>query len=272
MMAAEDEVQQQNADLQTLNAIAESLNRLLDSKEILQYTVDQTRTLLETDAAWLYLLNEKDQLILSAQTGLSSTYVRGMRKLALGEALEGRVAAENKAQFIEVNPADTQAHKIWIDKEELQALAAVPITRPRSQAGQTDAHVVGVLAIGKRTTPFNFLWSPRQVRLLSSIANQVALAIDNARLYTQIQEDHSYVSTGNEVLREVNELLLQRNARLEEFFRDELSPALVTASQVLNRLLVDNALVTAETQKQVALDIKEIIERLDDMLQHVLER
>jgi GAF domain-containing protein len=269
MMAAEDEVQQQNVDLQTLNAIAESMNRILDSKEILQYSVNQTQALLKTDAAWLYLINERNQLILSAHIGLSNTYVRGMNQLALGEGLEGQVAAENKAQFIEVNPADTRAYKIWVDREKLRGLAAVPITRPRSQAGQTDTHVIGVLAVGKHTTPFNFLWSPREVRLLSSIANQLALAIDSARLYTQIQEDHTYLSGGNEVLREVNELLLQRNAVLEGFFQDDLGAALTMASQVINRLLVDSAPVNAETQKQVALDMEKIIHRLDYMLQHM---
>jgi GAF domain-containing protein len=192
-----------------------------------------------------------------------------MNQLAMGEGLEGQVALGNVAQFIEVNPADTRAYKIWVDKEQLRALAAVPITRPRSQAGQTDAHVIGVLAVGKRTMPHKFLWSPREVRLLASIANQLALAIDNARLYAKIQEDHASLSAGNEVLREVNELLLQRNALLEGFFRDDLAAALTTANQVINGLLVDQSPVTAEMQTQIANDMKKIIERLDDMLQHI---
>lgn len=270
MMAAEDEVQQQNSDLQTLNAIAESMNRILDSKETLQYAVSQTQALLEADAAWLYLINERDQLVLSAHIGLSNTYVRGMNQLALGQGLEGQVAAGNVAQFIEVNPADTRGHKIWVDKEQLRALAAVPITRPRSQDGHMDAHVIGVLAVGKRSTPAKFLWSPREVRLLSSIANQLALTIDNARLYAQIQEDHVSLSAGNQVLREVNELLLQRNALLEGLFRDDLTTALITVSQVADRLSVDQTPLTAEAQKQAALDLKEIINKLGDMLQRVL--
>jgi GAF domain-containing protein len=270
MMAAEDEVQQQNADLYALNTIAELMNRLLDSKEILQYAVEQTETLLVTDAAWLYLIDERDQLILSAHTGLSTTYVRGMNQLALGQGIEGQVAAENKALFVEVNPTDTSAHKIWVDKEGLRALAAVPIIRTRSQAGRTNTHVIGVLAIGKHQTPPNFSWSPREVRLLSSIANQLALAIDNARLYAQIQDDHTNVSIGNKILREVNELLLQRNARLEEFFRDDLRTTLVEAGQTLKRLLAVNSSFTAEGQKQAALDIRKIIKQLEDILNTTL--
>lgn len=266
MMAAEDEVQQQNADLYALNTIAELMNRLLDSKEILQYAVEQTETLLVTDAAWLYLIDERDQLVLSAHTGLSTTYVRGMNQLALGQGIEGQVAAENKALFVEVNSADTSVHKIWVDKEGLRALAAVPIIRTRVEQGRTDTRVIGVLAIGKHQTPPNFSWSPREVRLLSSIANQLALAIDNARLYAQIQDEHTNVSTGNKILREVNELLLHRNARLEEFFRDDLRTALVEAGQTLTCLLAGDSPPTAEAQKQAASDIKRIIEQLDGIL------
>jgi GAF domain-containing protein len=126
------------------------------------------------------------------------------------------------------------------------------------------------LAVGKRSTPSKFLWSPREVRLLSSIANQLALAIDNARLYAKIQEDHVSLSAGNQVLREVNELLLQRNARLEGFFRDDLTAALISAHQVVNRLLGDQDPVASETHKQVALDMKKIIDRLNDTLQKIL--
>jgi GAF domain-containing protein len=270
MMAAEDEVQQHNTDLQTLNALAEMLNRTLEAGEILRCAVEQTVKILTTDAAWLYLIDEKNQLTLSAHTGLSNAYVRGMSQLSLGEGLEGQVAAENMAQFIEVNPADTRAHKIWVDKEGFRSLAAVPITRPQAKAKPSDSLVIGVLAVGKHTASSGFLWSPREVRLLSSIANQLALAIDNARLYAQLYEGHTELSVGNEILRELNEMLLQRNSVLEEFIQDDLEAALTTISQMANRLLANDAPVSAETPQPVAQDIKKVIHRLDEMMQRLM--
>jgi GAF domain-containing protein len=261
MMEAEDEVQQQNTDLQTLNTIAELMNRTLNLKEILQYAVEQSRTILETDAAWIYLLNEQGKLELAAHNGLSHTYVRGMHQLALGESLEGQVAAENMAQFIQVTSTDT--HKIWVDKEQLHALAAVPITRPETRAGRSGTYVVGVLATGKRTLPPH-LWTPREVRLLASIANQFALAIDNAQLYAQLQENQANLSAGNEILREVNDMLLRRNAFLEGFIQDDLSAALITASQAVTQLTGETP---AETRRQAVTTLQKVINRLDDMAQ-----
>lgn len=264
MMEAEDEVQQQNTDLQTLNTIAELMNRSLNLKEILSCAVEQTRAILDTDAAWIYLLNDNNLLELSAHSGLSNTYVRGMHQLTLGESFEGQVALQNMAQFIQVNSTNT--YKIWVDKEQLHALAAVPITRPQIQTGQTTSHVVGVLAVGKRTLPFHY-WTPREVRLLSSMANQFALAIDNALLYTQLQEDQANLSAGNQILREVNDMLLQRNAFLEGFIQDDLSAALVTASQALSQLAEETP---SQTRQEAVVTLQNIINRLDEMVQFMM--
>jgi GAF domain-containing protein len=248
MMEAEDEVQQHNLDLQTLNTISEMMNRTLDLKEILQCAVEQTQITLKTDAAWLYLINEKQQLGLRAHAGLSEVYVRGMQCMQLGDGLEGRVAAENKAGFVENISTDPNGHKIWVDKEGLRSLAAVPLTCPGSeqQTGKPVSEVVGVLAVGLRARPNStdigsplaeeHVWSPRETRLLTSISNQVAFAINNARLYTRLQDSEISVRTGNEVLRTINDMLLEKNSFLDGFIQDDLLASLATASQILQHL------------------------------------
>jgi len=271
MMEAEDEVQQQNGDLQTLNTIAEMLNRTLNLKEILQCAVDQTRAILQTDAAWIYLVNDSHQLELAAYTGLSTTYVRGMHHLQPGEGLEGCVAAENKARFVADVSADSQTHKFWVDKEKLEALAAVPITRPelKPRISPVTSHVVGVLAIGKRTRLAR-AWSPREMRLLSSIANQFALAIDNAQLYTQVQEDYTTLHAGNEVLREINQMLLEKNTSLESFIQEDLASALTAASLSLTHLANKNSTHLTAGQKQDIVTLQKIVNRLNDMTKEYL--
>jgi GAF domain-containing protein len=264
MMEAEDEVQQQNADLQTLNTISEMINRTLDLREILQCTVSQTQTTLKTDAAWLYLIDERNQLEMQAHTGLSTDYVRGMQFLKLGKGIEGRVAFENKAHFVESVLKDTQGHTIWVDKEQLQALAAVPITRPGSKSnketGQTNSNVIGVLATGKRSQAY--VWSPREVRLLTSIANQVALAIDNARLYAQVHEGEVGLRAGNQILQEINDMLLEKNANLEGFIQSDLTPALAMATRILHSLLAKDAETLTDRQQKDVATLEKIVGRL----------
>jgi GAF domain-containing protein len=263
MMEAEDEVQQQNTDLQTLNNISEMINSTLDLKEILQCTVSETQNTLKTDAAWLYLIDERKQLELSAHTGLSLEYVRGMQFIKVGSSIEGRVVTENKASFVESVTDDVYGHKIWVDKEQLQALAAVPITRPLGEEhGQAETKVIGVLAVGKKKDAY--LWTPREVRLLTSIANQVAPAIDNARLYSKVQEGEVGLRTGNEILQEINDMLLEKNANLEDFIHSDLGPALTMATQVLNSLTDEMATLNNSQQRNVNT-LQKIMNRLNEL-------
>lgn len=268
MMEAEDEVQQQNIDLQTLNAIAEMVNHSLNLKEILQFTAEQTKMLLNSEAAWLYLINERSHLELHAHVGLSPTYVRGMKSLRLGDSVEGLVVAENKPHFIKTILDDSYPHKIWIDKEGLHALAAVPITRPERQnsAGQGRSEVIGVLAVGKRVGQ-PYAWSPREMRLLTSIANQIAPAIDNARLYAQLQEDQASLKVGNEILRSINDMLLEKNASLEKIVQDGLKPALERAGQILGYLEDENPQTLSRTYKKDIASLQQIVRRLSELTQ-----
>lgn len=273
MVEAEKEVRRQNADLQTLNAIAEQMNRTLNLKEILQNAVGQTRATLNTDAAWLYLVNESGQLEMGAHTGLSKAYVRAMQRLKPEDSVEGRVAVENNAYFIESIVKEGVAHKIWVDKEGLQSLAAAPVTRPEPQdsAGQTGSLVIGVLAAGT-TGPQPYTWTPRERQLLTSIANHVALAIDNARLYEKLRENEAGLRAGNQVLQEVNNMLSAENALFSEFMRGHLQPGLAESKQVLERLLTPNSGPLNESQKQELISLQKILDHLNEMFRGVLHK
>ncbi len=263
MMEAEDEVQQQNTDLKTLNAIGEMMTKTLNLSEILQCTVDQTRATLNTDAAWLYLINEKNELELRAHVGLSSDYVIGMSCLGPGEGLEGQVALENKAHFVKAIPEDVRNYKIWVDKEGLHALAAVPISRPEidEQEERTGSYVIGVLVTGKRAVQTHS-WTPREMRLLTSIAYQVALAIDNARLHAQVQDEEIGLRAGNQVLREINDMLLEKNAFLEGFIHDDVTSNLAIASEILQQLRIENSTASADTLNQNLDVLQNVISHL----------
>jgi hypothetical protein len=186
------------------------------------------------------------------------------------------VASQNKADFIQNISADPRIHKIWVDKERLQALAAVPLTSPETDAEHGDqsvSKVVGVLAVGMRASsnPSQatqqsencYVWTPRQMRLLSSIANQVALAINNAGLYARLRDSELEARTGNEVLNTINDMLLEKNSFLEGFIHDDLMAGLKKAGEVLKHLLTATSSVQGETQKNELISLQEIISRLE---------
>ena len=267
-VAVDKEVQQQYADLQTLNTIAEIINRSLDLSVILQSAVEQTKVALQTDAAWLYLMTKDNHLEIEAHTGLSTDYLRGMQRLQPNEGVEGFVVAENKSQFISSTLEESHKHKIWVDKEKLQALAVVPITRPdqNEPATQPQSHVIGVLIVGHRAVQ-SYAWSEREMRLLTSIANQIAPAIDNARLYAKVRDDEAGQRTGNEILRALNDMLIEKNAFLEGFTEQDLAPALLRMSQLIDGLTSESPAAFSEQQKQAVIKLHKIVRRLTSLAQ-----
>lgn len=251
MMEAEDEVQQQNADLQTLNTIATALNRTLELKEVLKCAVEQASQTLESETAWLYLLDETGKLRLRAYIGLSEIYRRGMQFLRIGEGLEGRVVATGQPVMIESFPEGSGNQKFWVEKEGLYAMAVVPL--PAIPPAQKDlppvSHAVngvtGVLAVGYRqpspqTAGKSHLWNPREMRLLNSIANLVSLAIHNARLHSRLRDGEISARTGNEILTNVNKMLLERNTGLVNFIEQDVFGRVSNANQLINNLLSTN--------------------------------
>lgn len=254
---ASHELRQQNIDLQIIIALSELVNRSLDMDEILQCAVDQTRVILETDAAWLYI-TEGQELRLQAHVGLSKNYVHGMRRLKADESIEGKVFSSNQASFIA--SLDHHTRKIWLDKENLQSLAAIPITRryTAEQDASLGWEVLGVLATGKRgSQPYK--WSIQDMDLLAAIANQVALAVDKAQSYEAIQQKEMSLQGSNDILREVNDMLIQTNETFEKFVEQDLQPSLTKASELLTQINFDR--LTATEQKHLAA-VQEIIQHV----------
>ncbi len=263
------EVQQQNLDLQIMIAFSEMMGRSLNLGEVLQNAVEQTKTILGTDAAWLYLVDEKQTLKMEAHTGLSKDYVHGMRRLEQGDAPENEAMTKNKPLFI---PAITaHPHKIWVDKEGLQAVAVVPLTCPElNQEGQQVGwRKIGVLVTGKRGTE-SHKWNMRETSLLISIANQLAVAIDNARLYANVQDNERSLRGSNDILREINDMLIQKNASFEKFIHRDLRPAMNQARESVQYLLTKNSDTLNKSQKQHLLTLQQVMERLEQLSQQVL--
>jgi GAF domain-containing protein len=210
MMEAEEEVQRHNADFVTLNDISEMLVQTLELGPVLAEVLGRIKQMLQTEAAWLYLMedsdNERAGLRLAAYEALSEEFVTAVRHLPILDTLEGEVALENKARHLnDVSQAMTQC-QVMHEMEQVQAVAAVPLSCPEVMIdGRAHRRVVGVLVVAMRQS---HTWQPRQIRLLNTVANQMGFAINNALLYAQVKEDMEAYSVSNQFLKQVNDALM----------------------------------------------------------------
>jgi len=197
MISAEEESERYSTDFAVLNAIGELLLRLNDDPALVLYElIVKIREAVPAKAAWLYLRDghqdDGDQLEMRAHVGLSREFVEGRTVLAWGEGVEGQAAQSGEGVFIE----DMELIDASDLERELGSMAILPLLG----AGG----VVGVLAVGmdSRTQ-----WRPRQVRLLTTISQQMGMAVENGRLSQQIQSSLQSLADSNQTLYEIRQLL-----------------------------------------------------------------
>lgn len=173
----EQGVKERTQALETSVEVSRSLSTILDPDQLLREVVYQVRDAFNYYHAHIYLLDETtQQLRMAGGTGAAGqTMLDAGHALALGQGLVGRAAATNTAVLV---PDVTQEPQ-WLPNPLLpdtKAETAVPIS--------IGDKLLGVLDVQHNVT--NGL-NEENVTLLQAIADQVAIALQNARQLTQTE-------------------------------------------------------------------------------------
>jgi len=140
--------------------------------DILHLIVTVTAEVLGSNICSLMLIDEKiNALVVRATQSISEEYNK-KPPLKIGEGIAGKVALENKPIAVkEVAKEKEYKHKDIAKKEGLSSLLCVPMS--------VKGKVIGVINC-YTSKPHNF--SDEEVEILTTIANQAAVAIENTQL------------------------------------------------------------------------------------------
>ena len=176
-----EETQQRNRELQALYTVSNKISRSVDIGPLMQAALVTTIEVLKVDAGRLYVFDGKiNALRLAAHWGVSEDQLRGVGDYAPGEGVIGRIFVENRPFVfadVETDPNyQAMARGKLAQRGSYRSVAGLPITikdRP-----------VGVIYLyGKAVRKF----TPQDIELLSSIGDQIGVAVENARLFQEIQ-------------------------------------------------------------------------------------
>jgi len=144
--------------------------------ELLAELLDRVREVMEVDTVAILLLeSDGDELVAWAARGLEEEVELGLR-IPVGAGFAGRIAATKAPVRIDDVKSADLANAMLKDKG-IHCLLGVPLL--------AEGRVIGVIHVGK-LTPYQF--TTDDTHLLQLVADRVALAIDNARLF---EEEHS---------------------------------------------------------------------------------
>jgi PAS domain S-box-containing protein len=170
-----DEMRRTGEQLSALNRISLTASSSIHLDEVLANTVDTIFPLLQVDSVRIYLLDEVGQhLYLAASRGLSQRFLEKphVQRRALGEGLLGRAGQQGRAVIVE---DWTQVGTPFVDdvvEEGLHSVAYIPL--------HSKGRSMGVLGVSSHS---NQKFSGQQVEFLTSIGNQIGMAVENANLY-----------------------------------------------------------------------------------------
>lgn len=190
LQRAQQALQQKTREVEVLHRISESISNTLDLEAVLRHIVDVVVEVTSGDACLLYLLSEdKSELVLRASKNPHPKLI-GRVTIGLGEGITGWVAQERTSVVIPNNASDDPRFKFFhrLPEDRYQAFVSVPIMMKQE--------VVGVINVQhKRSRRYD----AADVALLTTIANQVGGAIENARLYEEMRRKALQVDTLSQV-------------------------------------------------------------------------
>jgi PAS domain S-box-containing protein len=158
-------------ELIALYEIGKAINSTLEISEVLNIIMTLTTKYFGADAGSIMLLN-KEELSVAVAYGLNIDNIKDM-KVKLGESISGKVALTGEPLLL-IGPADNkQFKKIIKRKEDIKSSLCVPL--------KVKGEIRGVLNLRKPSDKNDF--TSQELKFLSMIADQSAIAIENARLY-----------------------------------------------------------------------------------------
>ena len=194
---ASAEALKRNQEIAFLQDAGRSLGSSLDPQQVLAATLSQVNELLDVEAASLALVDRETGFItFQLAIGGGNDAVKGLR-LEPGQGIVGQSIADGRAVLV----ADVMSDPRWfggVDKVsgyETRSLMCVPL-RAKGQ-------VIGALEVlNKRDGPF----TGDDLRLVTSLGDLAAQAIENARLHDEIRHYVRDLQAAYDEVRKLDEL------------------------------------------------------------------
>jgi PAS domain S-box-containing protein len=212
---------QRNRELSAVNAIARVVGQSLKLDECLSLALGEVRRITQMDMGSIFLVEAEDgTLRLHACYGISEQGAEIAARQALSDSACGGVLQIGEPIVVH-NPARNA--RLGRD-DRLASLVHIPLI--------TKGMPVGTLCLGtKRSTEFQ----PEQISLLNAIGNQIAVAVENARLYEELSRKDQL---RGELLRRVISVQEEERKRIARELHDETTQTLTALLYALDAVEV----------------------------------
>ena len=239
------ELKRANEQLAALYKVGQTITSPLQLNVVLNEIVRSTVELLGTDTGVILLVDEAGEILtIQGAFGLSEKVVQGTRD-QIGESIAGRVVQTGQPIIANDLPHDPRFFNPSAANEGLLACASVPLS--------VGGKIIGTLDVHSKSDPYAF--NEKHIQTLSLLASQAAIAIENARLYEQLQLAHD-----------------ELEARVQQRTAEVLTTNIQLHEEIIERKRAEDALRKLNEELEFRVEARTIeLKEINDALLESLE-
>jgi diguanylate cyclase (GGDEF)-like protein len=172
-----EEVRQRQEELSLISHLAAIMTSSLDINEICDHFIKELKRVIDTDWVAIIVIEGESLRFLALSAEADSAWQQGDSIPVKGTDIEW--ALEHKNAFVE--PDLAQEVRFWTGEYHLRQGVHSVVHLPL----MVNDKAIGSLSLGNRRPN---AYSQSQIQLLSQLASQIAMPIENARLYAEAEQ------------------------------------------------------------------------------------
>jgi len=183
--------------IETINEVSERLNRSLRGSDVGEAVAVGVKKLIDYDDCRIYRVDDENQYLIPVFYGkkriedLKNGDVEKY-KIAVGEGIIGLIFAKGKAEMVSDVAKHPKAHYPKNKKPPEESMLAVPM--------QFEDRTIGVIVLMKKGL---HQFTDAHLRILTILAGQAAVAMENARLMQEERRRTEQLSLINDISKKV---------------------------------------------------------------------
>ncbi len=216
------EAKQRATELSTVNSISKALASQLDTDELIQFVGEQMKDLFKANIVYLALLNPKTRII-----NFAYQYGEEMPSRIIGEGLTSKIILSGEPLLINED-LDEKAQKMGVQRMGASAASYLGVPIPVGDEN------IGVLSV--QSTEHENQFNENDLRLLSTIAASVGVALNNATLFEDVKQAKMEAESASKAAEKANEAKSAFLSTVSHELRTPLTSVLGFAKIIRKRL------------------------------------
>jgi signal transduction histidine kinase len=185
------EAKQRATELSTVNSISKALASQLNPDELIELVGNQMKDLFRANIVYLALLNQKTRII-----HFPYQFGDNMSPIKLGEGLTSKIILTGEPLLINKDVEELRSH-LGVQRVGIPAASYLGVPIPVGE------DIIGVLSV--QSTEHENSFNENDLRLLSTIAASVGVALRNAKLFEEVKQAKMEAEAASKVAEKANE-------------------------------------------------------------------